>query len=606
MSQPILLETAQDLSKPAPLIILGMINSANDTSFTMLDLGIGPPSDSTEEGYDTTLTVTALGTTSWDGSKAINYNRLDLAKLFGATGMTIQVWPEWTTTVDLLPYINAQYGLAMSSDDIVKEPLVAAPGTQTINAKPTSLIYKGTFAGIALEVIPPDLSLTGQIPDITDAHPNHNSTYQFTIAGGKAPYAVSISGPAGWTIDNTGKVTIPNKGGMFAYLIGVTDAAGKSVQYNGSMRITLVQSPSLTLTGDAPDLLNVDGTTTSTYPYVAAGGVAPYAFAFVGAAPTGWSLGATNGVMTIPHTAGDYDFQIQVTDADGTVTTLHDTVKITLAAALTITGDAPDLPHALAGKTDTYQYTLAGGKAPYVVAFDGQAPAGWSVTTTGLLTIPHAAGTFAFTLKVTDANGTVAKVNDQVVITMVPTLTLTNQAPASLVVSQDGGTTTYTFAAAGGTAPYAYALANGATFDHLRLDAQSGVMTVDHVTESYTASVVVTDADGTTAQVNVTLAVRATAPLTLTGDAPDVADAKVGDAYSYTGYVAGGGTTPYAWALLPSSENVPSWMSLNPTTGELHGTIEASATMTLDVQITDADGFTKVLHDIVAITVPAP
>ncbi len=96
-----------------------------------------------------------------------------------------------------------------------------------------------------------------------------------------------------------------------------------------------------------------------------------------------------------------------------------------------------------------------------------------------------------------------------------------------------------------------------------------------------TITVVVTAQDGiTTKTYNVTVN-RATAPLTMTTSLlrPGIA----GAAYSQT-LAATGGTGPYNWSSVGA---LPANLSINATTGELHGTTSPAGTYSLTIQLND-------------------
>jgi hypothetical protein len=605
MSLPNLAETNQNLAQPAPKILIDLINAANGTEFTLGDMSFGAPIAGTVEDLNTDVTATANGTTTWSGSALLHYNRLDLNVLFGATGLTVQLQPGWTTTIDILPAINAAYGLMLTSDDIASAAL-ATGGDQVITAKATSLIYFGTYT-LQLKAVPLALAITGNAPDVTDAHPNHTTTFQYTVVGGTPPYTVNftgLGGPANWTIDNTGLLTIQNAPGQFSYGVIVTDHVGATAQLADTVQITMVSGPALALAGSAPDFLLVGPTGTSTYGYTASGGAAPYTYAFDGAAPAGWTINGATGVVTIPHTAGTFNYGIKVTDNDGTVASITDSVVLSIAPALTLTGTAPDLSQVAPTGSATYQYTLAGGKAPYTVAFKaGTTPAGWTVTNAGLVTMPKTAGTFNYTLQLTDANGTVVELAETVVITTAPAVTLTGAAP-DLTLAKPGASSTYKYTGGGGKAPLVYAF-NGAAPSGWTINGSDGTVTMPNVAGTYNYTVQVTDANGTVKTLADSVTITVAAAIVVTGDAPDNAAATNGDTYTYNGYAVTGGKAPLTWALGPQSEDVPAGWALNASTGVLSGPITTSVTMSLHLIVTDANGSTGTLDDIIAITVAA-
>lgn len=130
-----------------------------------------------------------------------------------------------------------------------------------------------------------------------------------------------------------------------------------------------------------------------------------------GSLPPGLSLssgsGASGTISGTPTTAGTYDFTLQVTDI------LAETA--TQALSITISHPVPALTvtttRLAAGTTRrAYSQTLAanGGRPPYTWSVaSGSLPRGLSLRANGVIAgTPATAGTYHFTVRVTDHNGT--------------------------------------------------------------------------------------------------------------------------------------------------------------------------------------------------------
>ena len=162
----------------------------------------------------------------------------------------------------------------------------------------------------------------------------------------------------------------------------------------------------LQLNGNVPN--GATGTVIS-YQYLVVGGQAPYSLAITsGTLPTGLSMNTSGLVTGTMTTAGSFSWVVTVTDNIGTTATLADTSVV--ASTLYLTGSPPN------GTTGTaYAYsgfTAFLGTAPYVAwaVTVGTLPTGVVMSaTTGVLSgTPTVAGTFAYTVRVTDNVGSTA------------------------------------------------------------------------------------------------------------------------------------------------------------------------------------------------------
>jgi hypothetical protein len=151
----------------------------------------------------------------------------------------------------------------------------------------------------------------------------------------------------------------------------------------------------------------------------AAGGKLPYTWSLAtGALPAGLSLNPTSGAISgTPSVAGTFNLTVAVNDADS-----H---RMSKAFALVI--NAPQLTlqvatliDALMGQSFSYQPAAAGGRAPYTWAItSGALPAGLTLNvSTGLISgTPTAAGSFAATITVRDADNRSANANLPIKVT---------------------------------------------------------------------------------------------------------------------------------------------------------------------------------------------
>jgi Putative Ig domain len=137
------------------------------------------------------------------------------------------------------------------------------------------------------------------------------------------------------------------------------------------------------------------------------GGTQPYSWSLSsGSLPTGLSLNASSGVISgTPTTSGTSTFTAKVTDANNNEAT--EPLGIAIAAAsqpLTITTSS--VPNGSTNTAYSAFLNAGGGTTPYAWTISsGSLPAGLTLSSTGDITgVPTAAGTFSFTVRVTDSS----------------------------------------------------------------------------------------------------------------------------------------------------------------------------------------------------------
>jgi large repetitive protein len=190
--------------------------------------------------------------------------------------------------------------------------------------------------------------------------------------------------------------------------------------------------------------------------------------------------------------------------------------------------------------TDTL--TVTGGTSPFTWSISsGSLPPGLSLgASSGKITgTPTTAGTYAFTVKVTDNAGLSA--TEDTSITIVPAPSLTFGPPPG------GWTNTVysdTLTATGGTTPYTFSATSGSLPTGLSLSASGVISGTPTATGTSAFTVKLTDPNGQTTT-------KATSITIATGVSTNFAappSGVVGATYSYT-LTATGGTTPYTWSV---------------------------------------------------------
>ena len=439
---------------------------------------------------------------------------------------------------------------------------------------------------------------------------NIGTSYATTITanGGTSPYTYAVTSgalPAGLTLDSTtGQISgTPSLSAVDStFTLTTTDANGVTASQSYALTVSpqpvwatqggimtvcaadTCGSPLLTPGGAVNIAYEVlGGDPSTTYTYSVTGGVLP----------TGLTLSPTGlltGTLASSEAAGDYSTTVTVTDSNGVFAVLTVDLYVVAPPQITTTG----LPAATQGQPYTFTINGAGGVASFVWSATGlpaglilySNPAGTTNRAGGSATLtgtPTQGGTFTVDVTATDDNG--ASTSSTFTLTVAPAPVIST---ASLAAATQGQPYSATLAASGGTASYIYAITSGVLPAGLTLDPStgqiSGTLGATAATETFTVSV--SGADGATSSTTLTIAVNPPPVITTTS----LPAATVGAAYSAT-LAASGGTAPLVWSL--TSGNLPSGLSLDPSTGVISGNVSASAppgTYTVTVAVTDANG----------------
>ncbi|EKK7716554.1 autotransporter domain-containing protein [Cronobacter dublinensis] len=140
----------------------------------------------------------------------------------------------------------------------------------------------------------------------------------------------------------------------------------------------------------------------------ATGGSAPYTWTAHGL-PAGISLNPATGALSgTPTTAGSFTFSVTAKEAGNVSATASYTLvvgAVTPGVTLAVTPAAGALPPATTGSAWSQTFAVSGGTAPYRWQLSGALPAGLTFSDGSLKGTPTTAGSSAFTLTATDANG---------------------------------------------------------------------------------------------------------------------------------------------------------------------------------------------------------
>ena len=256
--------------------------------------------------------------------------------------------------------------------------------------------------------LPQTLMLTGNLPGGVTDQP-YNSV--LTVSGGNAPYQFAVKSgtlPPGMTLNPaSGSVTgTPTAAGSYAFQVAVSDAP---LQDQGSQGFAISVSPG---SGGgiqvkvSPPTANLVSNQSQTFTATV-----------TGTSQTGvsWSASAgsitSSGVYTAPPVSTATN--VTVTATSNADPTRHGSAAVVVeppnGQPLAIT--TATLPNGQMGTAYDTVITATGGTPPYSWSASGNVPPGITLSpSSGDLTgMPGAAGTFSFTVAVTDASGQVAQ-----------------------------------------------------------------------------------------------------------------------------------------------------------------------------------------------------
>ncbi len=235
-------------------------------------------------------------------------------------------------------------------------------------------------------------------------------TSSIVVTGGTAPYTFAGALPPGLTLDtNTGTITgTPTVTGTYPFSVTVTDSTAGTplTTTTPGCVITIAPAPLAAL---CPTVVSGQVNVNYSSPVTATGGTAPYTFTLnSGSWPPGLTLNSATGVISgTPTQAGTFPFSVQVTDVNGVVATTP-SCGITIAPP-PLAASCPAVVTGLVNVPYSSTVTATGGTAPYTFSPAGSVLPGLNLNSNGLISgTPAQAGTFSFSVTVTDSTGVTA------------------------------------------------------------------------------------------------------------------------------------------------------------------------------------------------------
>lgn len=568
---------------PSTGLISGTPTTAGTANFTVT---VTDQTSPTHETANLPLSITIIPTLNITTAALSNgaVNSVYSSTLAATGGVTPY---NWTLTSGTLP---SGLSLNAGTGAITGTPAVGSAGTyplsfmvtdsgtpqQTRSFSTTITIYTGLTI------------LTTSVPNVVV-----NTAYNQTVSavGGTSPYTYTLasgSGPLPSPLQlnsATGAITgTPTVPGTYNFTVQVADSSGPQQVKTQALTIIVYSAlnfPSVTLPS------GVVSTAYSSSLLSASGGTSPYTFAITsGSLPAGLGINSSTGIISgTPTTGGPSNFTVKVTDSSVPAQSQTQSLTITIYTGLAIT--TTTLPGAIVGTTYNSTVAIAGGTSPFTYSISAGALPGWALLNsstgaiTGTPTLP--AGTANFTVQVKDSS-----VPQQ---TRTQPLSITTAAVLALPsATLPGGAlnvaySTSLVAATGGTTPYTYSILSGALPTGLGINSTTGVIS-GTPTASGTANFTVKVVDTGSPVQSQTQSYSITIFTGLTITSTTLPGAVVGTTYNNSVGVSGG-TTPYAFSIISGA--LPTWATLNPTTGAITGTPTIPAgTATFTVQVQDS------------------
>ena len=499
-----------------------------------------------------------------------------------ATGGTAP-YSSWTIITGTLPTgltLNASTGVISGT------PSVAASPATTITVRVNDSYGCQGSRAITLQICPAislsPLSLANGIVGTS-----YSET--MTASGGASPYSFSIASGAlpTWASLNAGTGVIsgtPNSTNVANFTVRATDANGCAATRAYTVAPvcpTISISPASLTQGRVGQAYSATLT--------ASGGTAPYSTWSVtaGTLPTGLTLNASTGVISgTPSVAASPATSVTVRVNDNFGCQGTQVVSLQICPVITL---SPVTPAAgTVGTAYSQTITATGGSTPYTYSVQtGLLPPGLTLnSSTGVVSgTPTAEVSNTVTMRATDANGC-SGTQSMTFATSCPPITIT---PASLPVGLVGSAYSQALSASGGTAPYgSWTVSSGTLPAGLTLNSSTGLISGTPSAGNgagVAITVQVRDSLNCLGQINYTLKI---CPI-ITVNPTSLSNGTVGLVYNQT-VSATGGATPYVYAV--STGALPTWASLNSSTGAITGTPNSTTSATFTIRSTDANGCT--------------
>jgi hypothetical protein len=515
-----------------------------------------------------TITPATLPAANWGSA----YSQ-QLTATGGTPGYT------WSLTSGTLPT-----GITLnSSTGLLSGTPTSAQGNYPISVRATDSIGCPGNVSYILTVNCPTIAITPtSLPTATVSLPYSQT---MSSAGGLAPYSYLVTSgtlPAGLTLTSAGVLSgTPTSTANASFTIRSTDSNG--CQNTRSYLLTPI-CPTLTVN---PTSLP-SGTVGTAYSQTltASGTFAPYTWTVSsGTLPVGLTMNNSTGVISgTPTTSNGAGVNVTIRATGGGPCFGERVYNLKICPVITV--NPTSLANGTVGTVYSQPVSATGGAIPYAFSVsNGSLPTGLTLaSSTGIISgTPTSSASQTFTITATDANSCIGTR----IFTVTPVCPVITVTPTTLANGLVGMAYSQTLNASGGTAPYTWTTPSGTWPAGLTLSGGgvlSGTPTASNGA-GVNVTVRATDTHGCVRDQLVSIKI---CPV-ITVNPATLANGTVGLAYTQT-VTATGGATPYTFAV--SVGTLPTWATLNASTGAITGTPNSTSTASFTIRATDANGCT--------------
>jgi hypothetical protein len=494
----------------------------------------------------------------------------------------------WSIKAGSLP---AGLSLAASTGAITGTP--TANGTSNFTVQVLDANAFTAIAALSIKINPAPVAITTtSLPNGIANSPGYSAT--LTSTGGAAPITWSWTAQSGSTLP-PGLVLNPGTGvisgtatsaGTFNVSVTATDSSAPALTASKNLSITII--PQLVINTSSPLPNGITNTAyNSTLTSVGGAGTVTWSIT-TGSLPTGLTLAAAGTISGTPTAAGTFNLTLQAADSGTPQQKVTKAFTITIIQQLAITTSAA-LP--TGSVTTPYSVTLASsggtGAVTWAVTGGSTLPGGLTLTSAGVLAgTPTTANTYHFSITATDSGAPPQTATVAFTLIITPKLAITTTSLPSGTVNTAYSTPVQSNN--GGIAPIAWSVVVGSLPPGLSLNASTGVISGTPTTATGSPfNFTVRAADSGTPQQTTTQALSisiATAPLSVA--TTGLPNGVVGQSYTGAMLQSAGGNPPVTWSI--SAGTLPSWATLNASTGAITGTPTAAGATMFTVKATDS------------------
>jgi hypothetical protein len=297
-----------------------------------------------------------------------------------------------------------------------------------------------------------DPTITTPAVNRTSADVGQGITFTSTTGSGSGGNTYTWAGlPTGCTSQSTlSLVCIPASAGTFIVKVTVTDSDGFSAT---SQAISFTVDPAPTVTGPTATPQTIDLGRSAVFSVAASSGSGGFKYMWSGL-PTGCSSNSSSTITCTPSAVGNYTVSVSVTDSNGFYVAgnpisfvVHALPTVSLSASVTTTD---------VGFGVYLNLSILGGVGPFAASWTLNGSA-WSLPSSSAISyvfFPHGAGTYTFSVMVTDSLGGNSSASTPLEVIVHAHLAASiTESPSTIVL---GATALFNGSVSGGTSPFTY------------------------------------------------------------------------------------------------------------------------------------------------------